>query len=333
MGNYELTLLQKTKMKDYLSSPNIDAYITQMLGERKSSFITTVATMAGPGSKLQNCDKQSVMMAALKAVGMNLPIDQNLGFAWIIDYGGQAQFQIGAKGFLQLALRTGNYKTINAIEVVDGEFKGRDWIGEPIIQFSSEEDRLVKPIIGYAAGYETLSGTRKIVYWTVDTVKKHAERFSQGYRSFLEKGPSQSKAKSGNLSNPWATDFNAMGKKSVTKNLLSQYGELTTEVRQAIRYDQAVISLDDKMNETVLYLDNPESIESYPSLSKKNQELLLKSYDAGLIKEALHNVGIEDITQLEDSGMNDFITVCEKLKNENAKLSGDKPSEDKQIKL
>jgi len=319
--------LVTTSMKNYLSASAVDAYITSMLGDRKSSFITTLTSMAGSGTKLANCNKQSIMMAALKAVGMNLPIDQNLGFAWIIPYNDMAQFQLGAKGILQLALRTGNYRTINVIEVVEGEFKGRDWIGEPVIQFLGESERINKKIVGYVAGYETLNGMRKVVYWTTEAVEKHADRFSQGYKAFKKYGKSQSTAKSGNLSNPWETDFNSMAKKTVLKNLLSQYGELTTEtgsltqLGQALKMDQSVITIDDNMNETIKYIDNPSTPEDTGRITKAQQELLLKTYSAEIINEALYIAGIEDITLIQTDTFDEFVKSCVKLQKEAEKLS------------
>ena len=319
--------LVTTSMKNYLSASAVDAYITSMLGDRKSSFITTLTSMAGSGTKLANCNKQSIMMAALKAVGMNLPIDQNLGFAWIIPYNDMAQFQLGAKGILQLALRTGNYRAINVIEVVEGEFKGRDWIGEPVIQFSDESTRTSKKIVGYVAGYETLNGMRKVVYWTTEAVEKHAERFSQGYKAFKKYGKSQSTAKSGNLSNPWETDFSSMAKKTVLKYLLSQYGELTTEtggltqLGQVLKIDQSVITIDNNNEEVIQYIDNPSAQIDDGRITKAQQEILLKTYSQEIIQEALYLDGLEDITQITADTFDTFVKACVKLQKDAEKLS------------
>lgn len=306
--------LQRVSMKNYLTAPSIDKYISDMLGERKTSFITTLTSMAGAGSKLGNCDKQSIMLAALKAVGMNLPIDQNLGFAWIIPYGDKAQFQLGVKGYLQLAFRTKNYITINSIEVRQGEFKGRNWIGDPILEFLPETERLKREIEGYAAGYETVDGMRKIVYWTKQSVEEHASRFSQAYRSFKAKGKSASTARSGNMSNPWATDFDSMAKKTVLKNLLSQYGELTTELQQALKYDQSYITLDEQGEEDVKYIDNMEE-DVTEMITKEQQAFLLNTYPKEYIQEALFLIDLQDITQITD--YEEFVKSCVEIEEEN----------------
>ena len=317
MGNE----LVSVSMKNYLSAPAISRYVEEMLGTNKGSFIATVTSLVNGNYKLQNCDKSTILMACLKAVGMKLPIEPSLGFAYVIPYGDKAQFQLSYKGLVQLALRTGNYIAMNSIEVREGEFKGRDSLGDPIVVFSEEEERLKRKIIGYMAGFKTRSGMTKIAYWTTSQVEEHALRFSQGYKSFKAKGKSTSTARSGNLENPWETDFSGMACKTVLKNVLSKYGELSIEIQDAIKYDQAVIGMNAEFEETINYIDNQSGSAVSDNIDKKEQDLLLNSYTPEVISEALMLAEMGDITEIGKDGFNKFVVSCKKIKEEYDKIS------------
>lgn len=319
--------LVSVKIGNYLASENINRMISSVLKDRAGSFIATLTSLVNNNSKLMACDKSTVLTAALKAAGLNLPIEPSLGFAYIIPYGDQAQFQLSYKGLTQLALRSGVYAGINAMEVRDGEFFGRDDLGDPIIHWFDEGIRMKKKVIGYMAGFKTVRGMTKKVYWTTEQVEKHADRFSQGFRSFKAKGKSQSTARSGNMENPWSTDFDSMSCKTVLKSLLSKYGELSVEMQQAIKYDQSVVYLDESGNEMEpVYPDNTKDVVQ-EGLTKAQQEEILSTYDAATVKEALYNVGFKDITDISPDSLESFKSVCEDIKAENAKVSGDVSAE------
>lgn len=331
MGNNEL---QKATMSQFLANPNTNAYVESVLGDKKNSFVASLTTIVKSNYALQNCDKQSILIAAVKATAMNLPLDPGLGRAYIIPYGTDAQMQIGAKGYIELALRSGQYQRINAMEIREGEYKGLDSFGEPYIQFLPIETREKKKIVGYWAGFRLTNGFEKQSYWDMEKLTNHAKKYSQGYKKFLKDGKSQSTAKSGSMESPWASSFDQMASKTVLKNLLSKYGILSIDMQNAVKYDSAVISINDQGEEEVKYIDNPTDItNSSPSLSKSNQELLLKNYSPELLKEALFNEELQDITELSDSDMDTFIGTCEKIKKDNNASSGDKPVESKQIEL
>jgi recombination protein RecT len=291
--------LVSVSMKNYLSSPNVAKYVEDILGSRKGQFIATCTSLVNTNNKLQSCDKQTVLMAAIKAVSLNLPIEPSLGYAYVIPYGDQAQFQISYKGIIQLALRTGNYSGINSMEVRKGEFVGRDDLGDPVIRWLPEDERLKLPVTGYMAVFKTTSGFTKKDYWTIQQVENHAERFSQGYKAFKKYGKSQSTAKSGNLTNPWESDFDGMAKKTVLKNLLSKYGELSVEMQTAIRADQAVIKISDDGVEEMVYVDNPKDVTpSEEKLSKAQQKEILKKAPPEVVKSVLNNLGYTDISDV-----------------------------------
>lgn len=165
-------------MSTYLSNDSTKKYLSSILGERTGQFITSLTSLAGSSEMLKNCDRNSLLACALKAVSMELPFDPNLGFTWCIPYGRAATFQIGAKGYIQLALRTGQYKFIGSRDVREGEFLGRNFVGDPEIKWLPDEERINKEIIGYMAGLELVNGFRKVIFWSNQDVENHATKYS-----------------------------------------------------------------------------------------------------------------------------------------------------------
>lgn len=210
----------------------------ERLGKRAGQFTTSLISVVNNSKAIAECEPMTVIQAALTAASMDLPINQNLGFAYIVPYNNrqkgikEAQFQMGWKGFIQLAQRSGTFKTINATDVREGELVGRDRMtGE--LKFEWQEDDEIRsqlPIIGYLAYFELLNGFRKSLYMTKAEVEAHATRYSQAYRS---KG-------GGGFKTPWETDFDLMSQKTVLKLLLSKYAPLSTEMQEAIASDQSV---------------------------------------------------------------------------------------------
>lgn len=233
-----------------IASEQTQQYLQQVLHERKSSFVNNITALVSNSANLQECVPMSLVYAGLKATALDLPLDPNLGFAYVIPFKNnkkgvtEAQFQIGYKGFIQLAIRSGQFLLINVTDIREGELKGEDILtGE--MSFSRVPDRESKPVVGYAAFFKLTNGFSKTMYMTVGEVKAHAGRYSQTYSSKNEYIRKASK---------WATDFDAMAKKTVLKLLLSKYAPLSVEMQNAIQNDQAVI---DDQGEAQ-YLDNPE---------------------------------------------------------------------------
>lgn len=225
--------------------PNTDAYLTSVLAERKGEFINNLTAVVANDSKLQACEPVTLMYAALKATALRLPLDPNLGQAYIIPYKNnrehktEAQFQIGWKGFIQLAIRSGQFQAINATDIRDGELKGYDLMtGE--VQVQAVPDRENKPVIGYLAYFKLTNGFAKSLYMTAEEIEQHATRYSQSYRG---------KYKDSSL---WATDKDAMAKKTVLKLLLSRFAPLSVDMQQAVQADQAVMRGDSNFS----YVDN-----------------------------------------------------------------------------
>lgn len=235
----------------FLNHEKIKKHLESMLKERTGQFITSLVSLANLTPGLAKCEPQSIMFCGLKAASMNLPLDNNLGFAYAVPYGTSAQFQIGYKGLVQLAQRTGQYKSINVIVVKQGELELWDVFTEKLklILIENDEKRDKQPAVGYAAMFELQNGFRKVSYWTRAKVEAHGKRFSKTYNN-----------------GPWKTDFDAMAKKTVLKDLLSKWGPLSTEMQEAIKYDQAVIRKDEETGEDVPeYVDADFSVEDKPA--------------------------------------------------------------------
>ena len=225
--------------------PNTDAYLTSVLAERKGEFINNLTAVVANDTKLQACEPVTLMYAALKATALRLPLDPNLGQAYIIPYKNnrehktEAQFQIGWKGFIQLAIRSGQFQAINTTEIREGELQGYNLMtGEVNVQ--AVPDRENKPVVGYLAYFKLTNGFAKSLYMTAEEIEQHATRYSQSYRG---------KYKDSSL---WATDKDAMAKKTVLKLLLNRFAPLSVDMQRAVQADQSVLHGDGKLN----YVDN-----------------------------------------------------------------------------
>lgn len=225
--------------------PNTDNYLTSVLAERKGEFINNLTAVVANDAKLQACEPVTLMYAALKATALRLPLDPNLGQAYIIPYKNnrerktEAQFQIGWKGFIQLAIRSGQFQAINTTDIREGELQGYNLMtGEVNVQ--AVADRENKPVVGYLAYFKLTNGFAKSLYMTAEEIEQHATRYSQSYRG---------KFKDSSL---WATDKDAMAKKTVLKLLLNRYAPLSVDMQNAVQADQSVLRGDGKLN----YVDN-----------------------------------------------------------------------------
>ncbi len=215
-------------ISNHFSNPKVSDFLNQQLGERKGEFVSNVIALSESNTALNECEPGSLMKCAMNATALNLPLNKNLGYAYVIPYKNhktgatEPQFQIGYKGFIQLAIRSGQYKTINAVEVREGEIKRNKFTGE--IDFIKENDE--GKVVGYLGYIKMLNGFEQSLYMTVAQCEAHANKYSKSY----------AKWKTG----LWKDDFDAMSKKTVMKLLLNRYGILSTEIQKAIITDQQV---------------------------------------------------------------------------------------------
>lgn len=231
------------QVKELLNSISFKKRFEEILDKRAPQFMASIVNLVNSDANLQKCQPISVIQACVMAATMDLPVDKNLGYAWVVPYntknGGKlAAFQIGYKGYIQLALRSGQYKAINVIDVHEGELvKWNPLTEEFEIDFQAKKSDAV---IGYAGYFELLNGFRKAVYWSREEIVEHRKRFS--------------KTKSGGV---WDSDFDAMARKTVIRNLLSKWGILSIAMQTAVSADERLDN--DEAQEPVLV--NPDTGE------------------------------------------------------------------------
>lgn len=232
------------RLTNELNSQSWKNYIENNVTKDARGFTNALLTLANQNEMLANCSTKSIVFSAMKAVVLNLPLDSNLGFAYVLPYKkkdgtADAQFQMGYKGFVQLAIRSGQFKTINSVEVCEGEVKCvNKFTGE--YEFGEKKS---DKVVGYMAYFKLLNGFEKYLYMSVEEMQKHAKMYSQ-------------MAKYGK--GLWASDdtFGGMAKKTCLKLLLSKYAPLSVEMQKAVEYDQKVF---DTENEEGRYADNPQN--------------------------------------------------------------------------
>lgn len=236
------------KFNAMLENTRTQEYLTNVLGEKKQTFVSNMVALVSSNKALSECDPSTIMFSCLKATALSLPLDPSLGLAWVLPYKDNknnttvATFQLGAKAYIQLALRTAQYRKINVRDVREGEIVGEDFVSGEMQFKKLEKDRNNAKVVGYVAMFELINGFSKQLYMSVEELDAHAKRFSQTYRkgyglwSDKEMRP-------------------AMMEKTILKRLLSKYGVLSVEMEQAIKSDSAVLG----ENDAVRYIDNEEN--------------------------------------------------------------------------
>lgn len=205
-----------TMIKNLMNSEDIKRRFTEVLKDKAPQYMSSIINLVNGDTNLMECDQMSVIASCMVAATLDLPVDKNLGYAWVIPYKKKATFQLGYKGYIQLALRTGQYKAINVIDVHEGELKLWNPLTEElIIDFDSKKS---DAIVGYAGYFELLNGFRKSVYWSKDKIEAHKKKFSKSDFG-------------------WNNDYNAMAQKTIIRNMLSKWGILSIEMQKAYSED------------------------------------------------------------------------------------------------
>ncbi len=240
------TKQQAPKFSVAIREEKIQQLINNTLGDPETAkkFVAEISSLVGNNYNLSKCTTNSLISSGLLAQSLNLPLAQSLGFCYLVPYVNKgftmAQFQIGWKGIVQLAVRTNQYETIGVRPVHKGEWVGQDEFGEDLFKFDHKFDNEL--VIGYFAYFKLLSGFKKTLYWTVAQCEKHGSTYSKAH-SGTNKG--------GEFDN-WSKMFDQMAMKTVLKQLISKYGVMTTEIQKAVEADQAVVDNNGKYN----YVDN-----------------------------------------------------------------------------
>nr|DAE91220.1 MAG TPA: RecT protein [Caudoviricetes sp.] len=271
-------LQSKPKFSLAIQSEGYKKLINNTLGDPKRSakFIAAISSAVATNPGLQECDAGSILSGALLGEALNLSPSPQLGQYYLVPFdqkkynektkkyeviSKKAQFQLGYKGYIQLAIRSGQYKDIDVIEVREGEYLGRNKItGKHQFEFIEDEvERENKPIIGYMAYFEYLNGFYKNLYWSKEKMQKHALEYSQAYASDVKKGTNYSF---------WSKDFDGMAFKTMLRQLISKWGIMSIDMQEALTKDMSVI----KEDGTCDYVDN-QPIVSVPTEEKINTEV------------------------------------------------------------
>lgn len=215
-------------LKGMLESAAYKKKFEEMLGKKAAGFMSSIIAVTNNNNYLMKADPATVIGAAAQAAMLDLPINQSLGFAYIVPYKGAAQFQLGYKGYIQLAQRSGQYVDIGAKTVYEGELEYENRL---LDKFRFGE-RTGDKVIGYLAYFRLTNGFEKMLFMTLDEMQAHAKKYSQNYKGGTDK---------------WGlADFNVMAEKTVLKRLLSKFGPLSIEsvqMSQALSNDGGVISM------------------------------------------------------------------------------------------
>lgn len=247
MGN-ELT----TKKPAFSVAIQSDMYknlINNTLGdsERAKRFIASISSAVATNDTLKQCDAGTILSGALLGESLNLSPSPQLGQYYLVPYDNnkkgvkEAQFQLGYKGYVQLALRSGYYKKLNVLAIKKGELIKYDPLNEEI-EVALIEDDIVREnteTIGYYAMFEYLNGFRKTMYWSKSKMEKHANKYSKGYQA--RKGYTF-----------WEKDFDGMAFKTMLRQLISKWGIMSLEMQDAFEKDMATIQTDGSFD----YVDN-----------------------------------------------------------------------------
>lgn len=240
--NTQLVDPSKLGFKALMSTPQMKKKFTDILHEKSDSFMGSLMTLVGGDNYLSQAEPMTIIASALKAATMDLPIDKNLGYAYVVPFNryekkgknwithNEAQFILGYKGYIQLAQRSGQYKALNALAIYEGQLI--DW--NPLTEeFTFDyKGKVSDEVIGYVGFFELLNGFKKTVYWTKQEIESHR----------IKNSKNKDKEK---LSGAWVDNYDSMAIKTVLRNMLSKWGLLSVEMQSAITSDEKIFRVDE----------------------------------------------------------------------------------------
>jgi recombination protein RecT len=255
--------------KVLFNQDNIKKKFEELLGKKAQGFITSVLQIVASNDLLAKSDAMSVYNAAAVAAVLDLPLNNNLGFAYIVPYNQKqkdntwksvAQFQMGYKGFIQLAQRSGQFKTISAAPIYEGQLVEENPLTGFVFDFTKKKSEV---IIGYAAYFSLINGFEKTLFLKAEEMKNHGLKYSQTYKKGF---------------GLWADNFESMAIKTVLKLLLSKFAPLSIEMQKATIMDQAIIN--DHVTEDITYADNEDTV-----IDKAAERVTIMIGDAKTVKD------------------------------------------------
>lgn len=281
------SLVEKQKKPSFVATISTEGYkklINSTLRDpkRANRFVASVTSAVSASPTLQECEAKSIISCALLGEGLELSPSPQLGQFYMVPYKQKekcdqagnvlvpartvAQFQLGVNGYKQLAIRSGQYLDIDAIEIREGEYKGRNKEnGKPMFEFIEDDEvRENSPIVGYLAYFELLNGFKKSVYFSHEKMLNHADKYSQAFSRQKYEDLQAGKIPQRELwkySSPWYSGFTGMALKTVIRQLISKWGIVSIEMQTAIDKDMAAINEDGSVD----YVDN--SYDAEPMLA------------------------------------------------------------------
>lgn len=238
--------IQKKSFADLVRSK----VATVLVGKKADDFVTALISLMNQDLSLKNCDQMSLVASALQAQSLNLSLNRQLGQAWIVPFEDRknkrtmATFQIGYKGYIQLAIRSGNYRKINVLAIKEGELQSYDPLNEElhINLIQDDEARERAATVGYYAMFDYLNGFRKCMYWSRAKMEMHGMRYSPAFKRDREKGSDYSF---------WSKSFDDMAYKTMIRQILSKWGIMSVEMQQAYEADMRVVAENGDMGDVV----------------------------------------------------------------------------------
>ncbi|WP_314479524.1 recombinase RecT [Streptococcus cristatus] len=255
--------------KQFFNSPAVKQKFSEVVNGNGQQFVASLLSIVTNNNLLAKATNESIMTAAMKAAVLNLPIEPSLGYAYIVPYKSQAQFQIGYKGLIQLAQRSGQVTRLNAGEVYESQYKGFNPLTEDLEVDMAAIPKENEKVVGYFAFMRLANGFEKTVFWTKERVQAHGKKYSQSFSSKYS---------------PWQSDFDAMARKTVLKHMLSTYAPLSTELQEAIVADNEDSKISEVKETKDITPQEPENLSDLMSAPKEEQA--------------------KDVTPLEDDAQN-----------------------------
>lgn len=272
-------------VKGFFERDIVQAKFKELLGKKAQGFVTSVLQVVNSNELLKKASPDSIFNAAATAATLDLPINNNLGFAYIVPYNVKqpdgsfkqvAQFQMGYKGFIQLAQRSGQFKTISATAIYEGQIIEENPLTGYVFDFKAKKS---DTIIGYASYFELINGFQKTLYIPIEQMKAHGLKFSQTFK----KGYGL-----------WKDDFDSMAMKTAIKLLLSKFAPLSIEMQQAVQLDQSVINDNGEPD----YVDHEEVITADSIADEKARqraiEHIKKAKTPDVLNEVREHLGNDD---------------------------------------
>ena len=288
---------QKMPFSVAVNTPSMQKLIANALHDpaRCARFTASIVSAVSVNQALQNCDRNTVISGALLGESLNLSPSPQLGQYYLVPFNNKkkgiqdAQFVLGYKGYVQLALRSGQYTSINVDIVKQGEYKGRDpMTGDPRFQFIEDDDEWERlPVIGYMASFEYLNGFRKVLYWSKEKMMNHADRYSAAFSRKAYENLIAGNILQGEMwkySSFWYKDFDSMAKKTMLRQLISKWGIMSVDMQVAYESDSRVIDETESgqlvpqvEEESPQQLEEPQAAAQIPAQPAEPKQIDLSS--------------------------------------------------------